>query len=436
MNISIFGLGYVGCVGMGCLSRLGNTVIGVDRQEDKVQMINQGIATIEEKDIDELIKSARLRNQIEATVDADYAVMHSDISFICVGTLNSTEGHLDLSAVFSVAESIGDTLRHKQHYHVVVIRSTVLPGTHFKIVSVLESRSGKTCNKDFAVVTNPEFLREGTAVHDFISPPFTVLASDDPKEIKKLKKLYLNIQGEIIVTDVEIAELIKLVNNSFHALKVAFANEIGRICNRLGINSQNLMKLFCKDTVLNISAQYLKPGFAYGGSCLPKDLKALNIISHDNYLHTPLLKTVSESNDAHIQFAKECITELNCSQIAFLSITFKPGTDDLRLSPALELVEYFLGKGYSIKIFDKNLNLSKLIGKNKTYLMEKLPHIEGILVDSIEEALEFGQIIVIANPESYIKEHLSLDAIKSNKYFVDLVGILESVKKGNIYKIY
>ncbi|MDZ7725172.1 MAG: nucleotide sugar dehydrogenase [candidate division KSB1 bacterium] len=436
MNLSIFGLGYVGCVGMGCFSQLGNTVIGVDRQKDKVRMINQGIATIEEKGIDELVKTGRQENRIKATVDAEYAVLHSEISLICVGTLNSPDGHLDLNAVYSVADSIGDTLKKKKEHHITVIRSTVLPGTHKEIISILESRSGKSCNKDFSVVSNPEFLREGTAVQDFLSPPFTILASENNSAIDKLKSLYQEIQGEIIVTDIEIAELIKLVNNSFHALKVSFANEIGRICNRLGVNSQDLMQLFCKDQVLNISPQYLKPGFAYGGSCLPKDLKALNIISHDHYLHTPLLKAISESNDAHIQFAKELILEINKSKITFLSITFKPGTDDLRWSPALELVEYFLGKGFDVKIYDKNLNLSKLIGRNKSYLLERLPHIEGVLVDSIEEAVKFGDIIVIANKEPYIYNFLIPNNLIQGKLYIDLVGMLKGDTRENVYRIY
>ncbi|MCF7740830.1 MAG: nucleotide sugar dehydrogenase [Candidatus Marinimicrobia bacterium] len=436
MKISIFGLGYVGCVGMGCMADMGHKIIGVDINEEKVAMINDGHATIEEKDIDQLIKSGRKNDQIEATTNPQKAVLNTEISFICVGTPNLPNGHLDLRAIKSVAQSIGSALKNKNEYHIVVIRSTVTPGTNKKVGEIIEQESGKINNKEFAIVSNPEFLREGSAVQDFFSPPYTLIASEDQKALKKMKKLYQDLEGEVLTSDVKIAEMMKLVNNSFHALKVAFANEIGRLCNKMDADSQQLMDIFSKDTILNISPYYLKPGFAYGGSCLPKDLKALNLLSHDNYVDNPILKSVDKSNNIHIQHAIDTITNLEKTKISFLSITFKPGTDDLRFSPALEVVEYLLGKGYDIKVYDKNLNISKLIGKNKTFLMNKLPHINDILVNSIDRAVEFGEAIILSNKEEYISNYLRENPVNDSKHIVDFVGIASQFNIKNYHKIF
>lgn len=436
MKISIFGLGYVGCVGMGCMADMGHKIIGVDINEEKVAMINNGHATIEEKDIDQLIKSGRKNNQIEATTDPQKAVLNTEISFICVGTPNLPNGHLDLRAIKSVAQSIGSALKNKNEYHIVVIRSTVTPGTNKKVGEIIEQESGKKNNDEFAIVSNPEFLREGSAVQDFFSPPYTLIASEDQKALKKMKKLYQDLEGEVLTSDVKIAEMMKLVNNSFHALKVAFANEIGRLCNKMDVDSQQLMDIFSKDTILNISPYYLKPGFAYGGSCLPKDLKALNLLSHDSYVDNPILKSVDKSNNIHIQHAIDTIINLEKTKISFLSITFKPGTDDLRFSPGLEVVEYLLGKGYDIKVYDKNLNISKLIGKNKTFLMNKLPHIDDILVDSIDRAVEFGEAIILSNKEEYISNYLRENPVNDSKHIVDFVGIASQFNIKNYHKIF
>ncbi len=427
MKIAIFGLGYVGCVGMGCLAKLGHSIIGVDISDNKINMINNGYATIEENGIDVLIKEGRGNNKIEATKDSDYAVRNADVSFICVGTPNMESGHLDLTALRSVAHSIGNTLKTKDDYHVVVIRSTVTPGTNNEITELIEKVSGKKRNEAFAVVSNPEFLREGTAVEDFFSPPYTLIASDDQKAIDILKEMYKGINGEIITTNISIGEIMKLVNNSFHALKVAFGNEIGRICNKLNVDSHALMEIFCKDRILNISPYYFRPGFAYGGSCLPKDLRALNLISHDLYIDTPILKSVDKSNSEHIDFALNKVLSLNKRKISFISLTFKPGTDDLRFSPALEVAEKLIGSGYELKVYDKNLNVSKLIGKNKDFLMEKLPHIDKILVDSIDEAVDFGDVIVIPNNEKYIEEYFKNNVISEKKTIVDFTGILSDL---------
>lgn len=436
MNVSIFGLGYVGCVGMGCLAKMGHKVIGVDINQEKINMINKGHATIEEKDIDNFISVGKKNNLIEASNDSLYSIMNSEVSFLCVGTPNLPDGHLDLRAIESVAKSIGTALKRKDQYHIIVIRSTVTPGTNKKVAEIIADKSGKKNNYDFAIVSNPEFLREGSAVKDFFSPPYTLIASEDNRAIQKLKKLYQTLDGEIIITDINIAEMIKMLNNSFHALKVSFANEIGRICNKINVDSQKLMEIFCRDKTLNISPYYLKPGFAYGGSCLPKDLRALNLLSHDNYINTPIIESIDKSNWIHIQHAIDLIKSLNCKKISFLSITFKPGTDDLRYSPALEIVEHLLGKGYRIKVYDKNIHLSKLIGKNKSFLLKKLPHIENILVDAIDEAIEYGDIIVIPNKEKYIFDYFQINKLKPTKKIIDFVGLLKEKKLKNYYRIF
>jgi len=432
MNISIFGLGYVGCVGMGCLSKMGHNVIGVDISKEKVSLINNGKATIVEKDIDELIKTGKEKGQIKATTDSYKGVMESDISFICVGTPNDKNGHLDMSAIHKVAENIGIAIKDKNTKHIVVIRSTVMPGTNREIVKIIENVSGKKEFENFAVVSNPEFLREGSAVSDFFNPPYTVLASDDENALKTLEELYKPLKGEVIKVDIEVAELIKFLNNTYHALKVAFANEVGRLCKKLNVDSRQLMDLFCKDKILNISTYYFKPGFAYGGSCLPKDLKALQLLAHDNYTKLPIISSIDVSNDNHIKHAEELIVSKNNKKLSFLSIAFKPGTDDLRFSPALEIIETLIGKGYEIKIFDNNLNLSKLMGKNKEYLFEKLPHIDKLLVSDIKEAIDFGETIVVVNKEQYVTDFFEKNTIDKGKVIIDLASVFENRDSDNI----
>ena len=285
MNISIFGLGYVGCVGLGCLAEQGHYLTGVDVDKIKVELINGGKATIVEKGIDELIEKNFKR--IKATSDSLAGVMNSEAAIICVGTPNNENGHLDMTHIYGVAKEIGLALRNKKEFFTIAIRSTVMPGTNRKLAEIISQCSGKINGKDFGIVSNPEFLREGSAVADFFNPPYTVLASDSDKALETMKKVYQSLKAEVVETDIGSAELIKFVNNSFHGLKVVFANEVGRICKALGVDSRNLMDLFVKDTILNISPYYFKPGFAYGGSCLPKDLKALNSIAHDKYVKLP-----------------------------------------------------------------------------------------------------------------------------------------------------
>ena len=427
MIISIFGLGYVGCVGMGCMAKSGHTVIGVDVAPEKVERINSGKATIVEKDIDELIAKAHALKLIRATHDYKEAVLHSDISFLCVGTPSTDKGHLNLDYIYQTAKEIGEALEAKSTFHVVVIRSTVLPGTNDKLSAIIEKFSGKVRDIDFAVVSNPEFLREGTAVADYMNPPLTVLGRSCSKAIHIMQELYKNTNSPIEVVAVEVAELIKYVNNSYHALKVVFANEVGSVCKQLGVDSHEVMRIFCMDKQLNISPYYFKPGFAYGGSCLPKDLKALNTLAHDLYMETPVLNAIDESNVKHLNRVVQMIEHTQKRKIGVLGLSFKAGTDDMRKSPIVSIIENLSGKGCEVKIYDKNVALSRLIGKNKSVITEKLPHLNSMLQDSLQSVLVWADVLVVANKEDEFKTLVLSD----NQIVIDLVRIPELEKQKN-----
>jgi GDP-mannose 6-dehydrogenase len=419
MRISIFGLGYVGCVSLGCLASYGHSLIGVDISDVKVDMINNGKPTIIEKDIDILISEGVKNGKIIATTDFEYAILNSDISIIAVGTPSNPEGHLNLDYIFRTAGQIGKVLQTKQNFHIIAIRSTVLPGTNIEYGRIIEKISGKKRNDGFAIISNPEFLREGSAVADFNNPPVTVLGGDHSESLEKLAGIYCKVNGPIEKVDINVAEIIKYVNNSYHALKIVFANEVGNICKKIGIDSHDVMRLFCMDKQLNISPYYFKPGFAYGGSCLPKDLKALKTIAHDNYLETPVLNSIEKSNTLQKEFGLNLIEKQDKKKILILGISFKSGTDDLRYSPIIDVIESLIGKGYNLKLYDSNVNLSKLMGQNKSYIMEKLPHIGNLLVDSIEHWLEWADVIVINNKE---QEFIELNIFEGKK-IIDLCRI-------------
>ncbi len=421
MNISIFGLGYVGCVGMGCLAARGHNVVGVDVSEEKINLINSGMPTIVEKDIDHLIADAHNAGKIRATKDYMDAVKSTDISFLCVGTPSADNGHLNLEYIFQTAREIGEALKDKNGFHIIVIRSTVFPGTNAKVTRIISEISGKKADEDFAVVSNPEFLREGTAVHDYMNPPLTVLGSSCPAAIDTLKNLYSEMNAPIEVVAINVAEMIKYVNNSYHALKVVFANEVGAICAALGIDSHEVMRIFCMDKQLNISPYYFKPGFAYGGSCLPKDLRGLKTLAHDLYLDTPVLNVIDDSNRKHITRCVMEIEKSGCRKIGFLGLSFKAGTDDMRNSPIVNVIEYLHGKGYDIEIFDKNVSLSRLIGKNKSVISEKLPHLDKMLKDDLQDVCSHAELLVISNKDEQFK---TLQLRPGQKIF-DLVRIKE-----------
>ena len=344
MDISIFGLGYVGCVSLGCLAKNGHNVIGVDISSVKVDQINSGIATIIEKDINTIIAEESLAGRIKATTDTSQAIERSEISIVAVGTPSTNKGHLDLQYIFNVAENIGQALTGKDSFHIIAIRSTIMPGTCDKFADIVEKTSGRKRNVDFAIVDNPEFLREGTAVHDYYNPPLTLIGSDNNMAADKIADLYRKLPGEIIITDLKTAEIMKYINNTYHALKISFGNEIGNICSELGIDSHKVMEIFCKDRQLNISPYYFKPGFAYGGSCLPKDLKGLQTLAHDLYVDVPLIDSINKTNDIQVQRAVKMIYRYWNKKLGFLGLSFKAGTDDLRNSPAVTVIEALLEK--------------------------------------------------------------------------------------------
>ena len=431
MNISIFGLGYVGCVSIGCLAKNGHHVIGVDVSQVKVDQINAGKATIIEKDIDIIIAEQRAKGNIEATTDSKEAILKTDISIIAVGTPSSDKGHLNLDFIFKVAEVAGLGIKEKNSFHIIAIRSTIMPGTCDKFAGIVEEASGKKRNIDFAIVDNPEFLREGTAVEDYYNPPLTLIGSDNKQAAETVAELYRQLPGEVIVTDLKIAEIMKYVNNTFHALKISFGNEIGNICAEMGIDSHKVMEIFCKDKQLNISPYYFKPGFAFGGSCLPKDLKGLQTLAHDLYVNVPVIDSINKSNELQISRAVEMIQHTGKKRIGFLGLSFKAGTDDLRNSPAVTVVETLLGKGYEVKIYDKNIHLSNLTGTNKVYIDHHIPHLSKLMVADINELGKDVDVIVINNKE---KEYLEvLETTADSTVIVDMVRLPESMRSKNNY---
>ncbi len=428
MNISIFGLGYVGCVSLGCLAKNGFQVIGVDVNKIKVDLINQGLPTIIEKDIDIIIKEQWKAGNIYATQDYYQAVMKSDISIICVGTPLGEDGNLNLEYIYQTAEQIGEALKNKDSFHIVVIRSTVVPGTNQKVSEIIYEESGKKINIDFAVVSNPEFLREGTAVKDYYNPPFTLIGTDNDKAADIMKQIYDKVNGEFIRTNIKIAEMIKYVNNSFHALKVTFANEMGTICKNLDIDSLELMNIFCMDKQLNISPYYLCPGFAYGGSCLPKDLNALKTMAMDLNIKTPVLNSIELSNQNHIQNAIQLIKKSGKTKIGILGISFKEGTDDLRYSPIINVIEELLAKGFQVKIYDNYVQTALLIGSNKEYLEKNLPYLKNLMVKNEKDLIIWSEMIVINRKKEYYRDLIFQYPEKS---FLDLVHINVKIKSSN-----
>jgi GDP-mannose 6-dehydrogenase len=430
MNISVFGLGYVGCVSLGCLARNGHNVIGVDVNETKVRQINNGLPTIIEKDIDIIIQEERSRNRIVATTDYASAIEKTDISIIAVGTPSGMNGHLNLSYIFQVANHFGQVMKQKKAFHIIAIRSTVLPGTVEKFAGIIEEISQKRNNVDFAVVSNPEFLREGTAVFDYNHPPFTLIGASNKEAAATMASLYKHLPAEIIITDIRVAEIMKYVNNSFHALKIAFANEIGNICSAMKIDSHKVMEIFCTDKELNISPYYFKPGFAYGGSCLPKDLKGLQTLAHDLYLRVPVIENIDKTNELQIHRAIELIQQTGKRRIAFLGISFKTGTDDLRSSPAVTIAEALIGKGYDIRIYDKNVHLSKLNGANREYIDVHIPHLSKLMVNRLGELIDDVDVIVVSNRESeYVDVLLETE---SSAIIIDMVRLPDPIRlRGN-----
>lgn len=429
MKISVFGLGYVGAVSAGCLARDGHEVIGVDPNATKVELINRGVAPIIEKDIGEMIAAAVAAERLRATASVQEAVASTELSLVCVGTPSQLNGNLDLSYVRRVCEQIGAALRDKDAFHVVVARSTMLPGSMRQIViPTLEQHSGKTAGVDFGVCNNPEFLREGTAVHDYYHPPKTVIGETDARAGQLLVDLYAGMAAPLVRTDVETAEMVKYADNNWHALKVAFANEIGNICKAVGIDGHKVMEIFCRDTKLNLSPYYMKPGFAFGGSCLPKDVRALTYKARSLDLDLPVLNAILPSNERQIQRAIEMIAAKGRRKVGILGFAFKAGTDDLRESPMVTVIEHLIGKGYDLRLYDRNVKLAALTGANRDYILNHIPHISRWMVDSIDAVVKHAQTLVIGNGAAEF--HAVLDTLQADQSVVDFVRITERASDG------
>jgi GDP-mannose 6-dehydrogenase len=424
--VSVFGLGYIGCVSLGCLAKAGYKVIGVDINQDKVESVSKGSPTVLEPGLDDLYQDAMNRKLLSATCDVQRAVSESEVILITVGTPSQKNGDLDLSNVHAAIEGIAKSLATVDGYRLVVIRSTVKPGTCELLSKKITEISGKKADIDFSVVANPEFLREGTAINDYCNPPYILIGANTDDAAYMVAQLYSGINAPIINTQLNTAEIIKYVNNSWHALKVAFANEIGAICKSLNINSFELMDLFCKDKILNISPYYLKPGFPYGGACLPKDLSGLVSLSKSAGVTAPLL----ESNDCHIERAVEIIKELKIDvPIGFIGLSFKQGTDDVRNSPSLIIIKSLIKQGYSVKVYDEKVSKAILFGRNSELIKAELGSVYDVMVDSFDKLIGHAEIIVVAhiNPSD-----IAMLTSLNDRRIIDLVGIKEELLKKKI----
>ena len=428
MRISIFGLGYVGSVSAACLARNGHDVIGVDPNLQKVDLINQGASPIIEPGLRELLSEFAKNGRVQATTDPAFAVRNSDVSFICVGTPSRENGSLNLDYVRLTCEQIGRTLADKTGFHVVVARSTMLPGTvRSLVIPSLEQFSGKQAGTDFGVSVNPEFLREGTAIYDYDNPPKTVIAATDRLSLMLVKSLYSHLSAPLVETPIEVAEAVKYTDNAWHAVKVSFANEIGAICQAAGVDGQAVMDVFCHDLKLNISSAYLRPGLAFGGSCLPKDVRALTHFARAMDVDVPMLAHVLAANDRQIERALQRIEAQKQKRIGVLGLSFKAGTDDLRESPIVKMVEALHGRGYEIKVFDPYVSIASIRGANRDYILGIIPHIHKMLTTDFQEFMEHSQTIVIGNRSPLFRGLLRRTA--GERCVIDLVNLMSRGKK-------
>src|SRR5215831_3159336 len=421
-SISVFGLGYVGTVTAACLAHKGNSVIGVDLSASKVEAMEAGRSPIVEPRVAELVAECHGACRLHATGNSEEAVLNTEISFLCVGTPSLRNGKLDLGHIEPVCREIGAALKKKNSFHLVVLRSTVLPGTAETIVvPTLEKASGKKMGKDFGVCVNPEFMREGTAVADFLEPSMTIIGASDAYHSGLLREIYKWAPGRIFETSFRSAEMTKYVCNAWHAVKVSFANEVGTLAKELGVDAESVVEIFIADTKLNISPTYLKPGFAFGGSCLPKDVRALNYRAKELDLDLPLFQSIMPSNDAHLDRAIEIVLNARKKNVAMLGLSFKAATDDLRESPQVQLVKRLIGEGCHLKIWDDNVSLGRLIGSNRQYIEEVIPHIGSLLSSDLEQVLEKAEVVVIGTrgvDRKILESHL-----RPEHFVVDLVNL-------------
>lgn len=433
MKLSIFGLGYVGCVSAACFADRGHEVIGVDVNPLKVQIINDGKSPIVEPGIADLIARAVEQKKLRATTDAGEAVAATDVSLVCIGTPGNHNGSLDLSYIKRACQQIGEALAQKGRYHIVAMRSTMLPGTiEQTVIPTLEIFSGKQARRDFGVAVNPEFLREGSSIYDFTHPPFTLIGADDEETSLPLQRLYAGTEAAMITVGVKEAEMVKYACNSFHALKVAFANEIGNVSKALGVDSHVVMDVFCKDTKLNLSPYYLKPGFAFGGSCLPKDIRAITYKAKELDVEVPLLNSILLSNRQQIERAIDTVLRTGYKNVGVLGLSFKPGTDDLRESPMVTLIETLIGKGLKLTIYDRDVELARLFGANKQYIEREIPHISSLMNSDLSTVIEGSEVVIIGKKEDEFR--VLADKLNNGRVIVDLVRLFEVADARKQYK--
>ncbi|MBK9313210.1 MAG: UDP-glucose/GDP-mannose dehydrogenase family protein [Acidobacteria bacterium] len=424
-KFSIFGLGYVGCVSAACLANAGHDVIGVDSNLLKVDMINNGQSPIVEPGVGDLIAAAVSDKRLRATADLADAISNSDISLICVGTPSNQNGSLDLKYVRRVCHEIGGALADKSGKHIVTVRSTMLPGTIAgTVIPALEESSGMRAGQDFGVAINPEFLREGSSIRDFNNPPFTLIGADDDEVAASLRSIYSHLDAPVLCVGIKEAEMVKYACNTFHALKVTFANEIGMFCKALGVDSHKVMDVFCHDNKLNLSPYYLKPGFAFGGSCLPKDLRALSHKARELDVYLPMLNTVLASNQLQIERAVDMVLQTKLRKVGVLGLSFKPNTDDLRESPIVSLVERLIGKGLSLAIYDREVELARLFGANREYIEHEIPHISSLMCSNLAEVIEKSEVIIIGKRDEEFLDYI--DDMTNGRKIIDLVRLIES----------
>ncbi len=433
MKICVLGLGYVGAVSAGCLAKDGHEVIGVDPERTKVDLINAGRSPIIEKDIGLIIQEQVAAGRLSATTEVEHAVRHTDLALVCVGTPSQPNGGIDLKFVRRVCEQIGAAIQAHAGAPVIVMRSTMLPGTMRELViPALEKASGKKAGEEFGLCINPEFLREGTAVHDYYHPPKTVIGEVNRASGDLLAALYAKTPGPLIRTDIATAEMVKYADNAWHALKVGFANEVGSLCKALGVDAHRVMEIFCQDQKLNLSPYYLKPGFAFGGSCLPKDLRALLYKAKTLDVGLPILSSILPSNQLQIERGVQAVVDKGKREIGILGISFKAGTDDLRESPMVELTERLIGKGYDVRVYDRNVSLAAIHGANRDYITNKIPHLARLMVPTIDEVLAHARTVVIGNGAPEFAD--VPQRIGKGQSVIDFVRVSESRSIAGVYE--
>ena len=424
MRIAIFGLGYVGSVSAACLAAAGHDITGVDVDERKLSLLSSGRAPVREPGLDELLGAMVAAGRVSVTQDVALAAADSDISLVCVGTPSRRNGSVDSSFLERVMAQIGTALADTSGYRVVAVRSTVVPGlVQSRLIPILERASGRRAGVDFGVCVNPEFLREGSAIRDFDRPPFTLIGETDRRAGDLLLSAYTHLTAPVHRVLPDEASMVKYASNAFHGLKVAFANEIGALCQQFGTDGQTVMGIFCQDRELNISPRYLRPGFGFGGSCLPKDLRAMSHAAREHDVTVPLLTSVLASNDAHIQRVVDTVLEMPKRRVALLGLSFKVGSDDLRESPFVRLAEALIGKGVPLRIYDPDVALSDVFGRNQAYIQEHLPHVGQLVAGDYDETVRGADVIIVGKRIPGIE---LLPALRrEGQAILDLVGIPE-----------